>query len=82
MNYGARILALALLATISQADPASADFWARVDHPWSNEELDQAIGFCRMQPRVSPDVKLFIDMIMGKEIDRCMHALGWIRVAR
>jgi hypothetical protein len=82
MHYALRTIVVASLVTVSLSDRALADFWARVDHPWRNEDLDKAIAFCRMQPRVTPDVTLFMDMIMGRQIDRCMDALGWIRVAR
>jgi hypothetical protein len=82
MYYQLRIMAVTILVTLSLSDYALADFWARVDRPWRNEELDKAIAFCRMQPRVTPNVTLFVDMLMGRQIDRCMDALGWIRVAR
>jgi hypothetical protein len=60
----------------------SPDFWTRFDHVWSRWELRHAISFCRDQPRVDPSIDLFIDLVQGKQIDRCMRALGWIPVAR
>ena len=83
MNYASRVLAFAILVTVSLSGYASADFWARIDGaPWRSEELEQAIAFCRIQPRVTPDVRVFVDVLMGQQIDKCMHALGWIGVAR
>jgi hypothetical protein len=86
MKYWLRISALALLAAVVFSDRASADYWVRLDRPWRNWELDQAIVFCRTQPRLNiqpatPDIIMFVDMLMGRQINRCMHALGWIAVA-
>jgi len=67
---------------VASPTPASADFWARVDRPWSAWEVDRAIAFCRIQARVNSDARLFVDLVMGRQIDKCMHALGWIGVAR
>jgi hypothetical protein len=75
-------LMLVLVIAVSLPTPASADFWTRSDRPWLNEELDRAIAFCRMQSRIDPNIGLFVDMVMGQQIDRCMHALGWTGVAR
>jgi hypothetical protein len=82
MNYALRLFAFTLLATVSLSAYASADYWARIDRPWRAEELDQAIAFCRLKPQVSSDVKLFVDVLMGRQIDKCMHDLGWIGVAK
>jgi hypothetical protein len=73
---------LALFAFVASTTAASADFWARVDRPWSDSEVNRAIAFCRIQPRVNSDVRLFVDLVMGRQIDKCMRALGWIGVAR
>jgi hypothetical protein len=73
---------LALLAIVASPTAASADFWARVDRPWFPWEIDRAIAFCRIQPRVNNDSRLFVDLVMGRQIDKCMQALGWIGVAR
>ena len=76
------ILLLALSAGLVLPWPAAADHWARLDRPWTNAEVDQAMAFCRLQPRVDPSVRLFVDMVMGRSIDRCMYRLGWVGVAR
>jgi hypothetical protein len=73
---------LALFALVALPSAASADFWARVDRPWSPWEVERAIAFCRIQPRVNNDARLLVDVVMGQQIDKCMHALGWIGVAR
>ena len=70
-----------LLATAGMPHRAAADFWTRHDHPWRYAELRQAIAFCRIQPRVNPSIPLFLDLVDGKQIDRCMRALGWVPVA-
>jgi hypothetical protein len=44
--------------------------------------VDHAVAFCRIQPRLSGNVRLFVDVVMGQQIDKCMHALGWIGVAQ
>jgi hypothetical protein len=82
MNYTLRVSAIVLLGTVVLSEHASADFWVRVDHPWRNRDLDKAIAFCRMQPRVDSDFNLFVDLLYGQQIERCMHALGWVGVAR
>ncbi len=63
-------------------DEATADVWARVDRQWSRAELDQAIAYCRIQPRVNNDIRLLVDLVHGQEINKCMQALGWLGVAR
>ncbi len=73
---------LLLLAVVTLPGNASADFWARVDRPWFPWEVDHAVAFCRIQPRLSSNIRLFVDVVMGQQIDKCMHALGWIGVAR
>jgi hypothetical protein len=77
-----RTSVLAVVAALASPLPASADFWTRVDRPWSNEELDRAIAFCHIQPRMTADTRQFVGVVMGEQIDRCMRALGWIGVAR
>jgi hypothetical protein len=76
------LLALAFFAVVAAPGSASADFWARLDRPWSPWEVERAIAFCRIQPRVNNNERLFVDLVMGQQIDKCMHALGWIGVAR
>ena len=73
---------LALFVIVALPTTASADFWARNDRPWSPWEVDRAIAFCRIQPRVNNDGKFLVDLVMGRQIDKCMQALGWIGVAR
>jgi hypothetical protein len=73
---------LALFAVMASPTAASADFWARVDRPWFPWEVDRAIAFCRIQPRVNNDGRFLVDLVMGRQIDKCMQALGWIGVAR
>jgi hypothetical protein len=76
-----RVALVAVLVALPSV--ASADFWARVDgRPWSAWEVDHAIAYCRIQARVSTDVRLFVDVLMGQQIDKCMQSLGWIGVAR
>jgi hypothetical protein len=82
MNYVLRIAFFTSIAVVMFSNSAAADFWARVDRPWRNEELDKAIAFCRMQPSLSPSTDMFYDTLMGRQIQTCMHALGWISVAR
>ena len=86
MKYALRISVFALLTVVAFSDRAWADYWVRLDRPWRNWELDQAIVFCRMQPRLNiqpagHDVIMFVDTLMGRQINACMHALGWIAVA-
>jgi len=71
-----------LLSAITLPTRASADYWARLDRPWFHWEVEQAIAFCRIQPRVNANVTLFVDLVMGRQIDKCMQALGWSGVAR
>jgi len=54
----------------------------RDQRPWTSREVNQAVAFCRIQARVDPNIGLFIDMLMGRQIEKCMYALGWIAVAR
>jgi hypothetical protein len=92
MNSKWLIGAIFLLLAVAAMPPRAAaeywrddffpDFWARYDHPWTYRELRHAIAFCRIQPRVDPGIDLFIDLVEGKQIDRCMRALGWVPVAR
>ena len=82
MHRVLQILTLALIVFVALPGRASADFWARVDRPWSPEELDRAIYFCRLQPQVGANLRLFIDVLLERQIDKCMKALGWIGVAR
>jgi hypothetical protein len=77
-----QISIFAFIAITSLPGRASADFWARVDRTWLQEEIDQAVFFCRTQRRVGADVRLFLDVLRERQIDKCMHALGWVGVAR
>ena len=61
---------------------ARADFWARTDRPWTYWEVKQAVHYCRVYPRVSGNISTFVDLVVGREIDKCMYTLGWIGVAR
>jgi hypothetical protein len=61
---------------------AAADSWARVDGPWSQQELEKSIAYCRLVPRVRNEIPVFIDLVHGQEINKCMRALGWIGLAR
>jgi hypothetical protein len=76
------VAALTLIAAMMLPRPAAADFWARLDHPWTNWELDQAIRFCRQQPRLGTNTRMFVDQLMGRQIQTCMYSLGWIGVSR
>ena len=71
-----------VLAAVTFAGDARADFWVRFDRPWTPREVSQAIAFCRTLPRINPDVTLFTDLVYGKEIQKCMYSLGWVGVAR
>lgn len=82
MNRILGISALALIAALTLPCAAKGDFWARVDRPWTSAEVSKAIAFCRLQPRVDPNIRLFVDQLMGRHIDHCMYRLGWIGVAR
>jgi len=77
-----RASALLLVAMLISPDRAAADFWTRVDRPWSHEELERAMAFRRIQPRVDARANVFVDMVEGVQIDKCMRALGWVGVAR
>jgi hypothetical protein len=82
MKWMLRIAALALIAAITVPRDAAADYWARLDRPWTSAEVSRAINFCRQQPGLRPDIRLFVDQLMGQQIQNCMYALGWIGVAR
>jgi hypothetical protein len=91
MNSKLLIGTIFLLMVVAGMPPRAAagwtdyffpDFWARYDRPWEYWELRHAIAFCRIQPRVDPGTDLFVDLVEGKQIDRCMRALGWVPVAR
>jgi hypothetical protein len=82
MNRALKIVLLVLIAAIMLPDLARADYWTRVDRPFSNAQLKRAIAYCRLVPQVNPDTTAFVDMVMGQEIDKCMHSLGWIGLAR
>jgi hypothetical protein len=75
-------VAISLIAIVAKTQPASADEWVRLDRPWTYREVNQAIAYCRMLPRVHPDIGLFIDLVQGKEIERCMYTMGWVGMAR
>ena len=75
-------LVAAILILILSNKIACADFWARPDRPWSYWELKQSIHYCRIKPRTTGDIALFVDLVSGREIDKCMSALGWVGVAR
>jgi hypothetical protein len=70
------------IALMGFSERGMADDWVRYDRPWTYAQLNQAIRFCRLQPRVNPDIGLFVDMVNGRSIDRCMYALGWVGIAR
>jgi len=82
MNYRVQISVLGVLATTALPGVGWADYWARLDRPWTNWEVTQAIEYCRVQPKVDARVRVFVDTVMGQQIDKCMHALGWVGVAR
>jgi hypothetical protein len=82
MKRSILIAALTLIAATVLSRSAAADFWVRLDRPWTNWELNKAISFCRQQPRLTPDTRQFVDQLMGKQIQTCMYALGWVGVAR
>ena len=82
MNRTLCVAALTLTAAIMLPYPAIADDWVRLDRPWTNWELTRAITFCRQQPRLTPNTAQFVDQLMGKQIQTCMYALGWIGVSR
>ncbi len=77
-----RIAALALIAGIAVPGGAAADYWARLDRPWTSAEVTRAVNFCRHQPALGPNIRLFTDQLFGQQIQNCMYALGWIGVAR
>jgi hypothetical protein len=82
MSRALKIALLVLIAATMLPNLAKADYWTRVDRPWSNAQLKRAIAYCRLVPQVNPDTDLFVDMVMGREGDKCMHSLGWIGLAR
>ena len=75
-------VAALVLIFICVQEIARADFWTRSDRPWSYWELRQAIHYCRVYPRVSGNIPGFVDLLVGREMDKCMYALGWVGVAR
>ena len=77
-----KIFLVGAAAFLFARNEAAADFWARVDHPSSRADLDVAIAYCRILPRVNNDVRQFVDLVHGQEINKCMQALGWVGVAR
>lgn len=77
-----RVALLASVVLLSAPPKASADYWARFDRPFTYDQLSQAIAFCRIQPRVRPDVWILVDTVHGRLVDRCMYAMGWVGVAR
>ena len=82
MRRISRISVIALFAIVVSVLEAKADDWIRFDRPWTYAELRQAIAYCRVQPQVNPDIRLFIDMLNGQNIENCMYALGWVGLAR
>jgi hypothetical protein len=82
MNRILRVAAVTLIAAVILPRVAAADYWARLDRPWTSAEVSKAVAFCRLQPALGPDVRLFVDQLMGQQIQNCMYALGWIAVAR
>ena len=82
MDRTLRIAAIALIAAVIFPRDAAADYWARLDRPWTSVEVSKAIAFCRLHPRLDADIGMFDDLLMGKQIQKCMYALGWIGVAR
>lgn len=81
MKRSLQIAMFALAAVTMAPHNAAADYWARLDRPWTAAELDRAVNFCRMQPGLGPNIKLFVDQLMGQQIQTCMRALGWVAVA-
>jgi hypothetical protein len=82
MNRIFLVAAFTSIAVMTLPRHATADDWARFDRPWTNWELTRAITFCRQQPRLTPNTRQFVDQLMGKQIQTCMYALGWIGVSR
>jgi len=82
MGRFCKVVAATVLLLVFTQEIARADFWVRVDRPWSYWELKKAIHYCRVYPRVSGYIPGFVDLLVGREMDRCMYALGWIGVAR
>jgi hypothetical protein len=76
-----RVSALVLITAVAFPGAAAADYWARLDRPWTNAERSKAIAFCRLQLRVDPTISSFVDRLMGKQIQNCMYALGWVGIA-
>lgn len=81
MKRTLRVAALALVAAVTAPRGAAADYWARLDRPWTSAEVTRAVNFCREQPALGPNIRLFVDQLMGQQIQTCMRALGWIAVA-
>ena len=73
---------LFILATFAGGGQASADEWVRFDRPATHYEVSRAIAYCRMLPRIHPDIGLFIDLVHGQEIEKCMYSLGYVGMAR
>ena len=82
MGRFCRLVAASVLIFTFSHGLARADFWTRPDRPWSYWELKQAIHYCRVYPRVSGNIPGFVDLLVGRQMDKCMYALGWIGVAR
>jgi hypothetical protein len=70
-----------LLAIFAGASPVSADEWVRFDRSWTPREVSRAIAYCRMLPAINPDIGLFIDLVQGTEIEKCMYRMGWVGMA-
>ena len=78
-----RLVGIVVFALLVPRDIARADEWVRIDYrPWSYWEMKHAIHYCRVQQRVTDSSGVFINMVMGRHIDRCMYALGWVGAAR
>jgi hypothetical protein len=76
-----RAASMLLLLTLTTTQ-ASADEWVRFDRPFTYQDVSRAIAYCRMLPRIHPDVGLFIDLVQGQEIQKCMYSMGWVGMAR
>jgi hypothetical protein len=74
--------AVLITAVVFASAPASADEWVRFDRPWTYQEVSRAIAYCRMLPRVYPDIGIFMDLVQGREIQKCMYSMGWVGMAR
>ena len=83
MTWLVRVTAVLMIVMMASASQhAHADYWTRADRPWTYKELRQDIARCRILTRRHSDIGLFVDVLMGQEIDKCMYAKGWIGVAR